>query len=169
MRVQIPSAAPTIFDTATVHNIRLVFIELQLPSRIIYLSISSIPKAGRGVFAKRTILANELIEICPVILIPNTQVQHVRYTELFNYYFSWGEQREHAAIALGYGSLYNHSYDPNATYIKKLPENTIEFVALRPIQKDSEILVNYNAGNPNDARPLWITNITPPKKKHNET
>ncbi len=98
------------------------------------------------------------------MLIPEIQVQHLRYTELFNYYFSWGEHRRQAAIALGYGSLYNHSYDPNATYVKQIPGMTIDFIALRTIPKGTEILVNYNAGNPRDSRPLWIKKIKPPKK-----
>ena len=143
---------------------RLVYIEFTTPPRCVYLSESSIPQAGRGVFASRTIKPNELIESCPIVLIPALQVQHLRYTELFNYYFSWGDKREQAAIALGYGSLYNHSYDPNATYVKQVPGMSIDFIALKPILRGTEILVNYNAGNPRDSRPLWIKNIKPPKK-----
>ena len=60
------------------------------------------------------------------------------------------------AIALGFGSIYNHSYEPNATYKIKPKEKIIEFVAIKNIEKNNEITVNYNFGNPKDKTPLWF-------------
>ncbi len=51
-------------------------------------------------------------------------------------------------VALGYGSLYNHSYSPNARYEDANPRTKL-FIALRDIQPGEEIVVNYNA-DPND-------------------
>jgi SET domain-containing protein len=44
-------------------------------------------------------------------------------------------------LALGYGSLYNHSYDPNATTLERGDELVI--TATRDIAKGDEIFINY--------------------------
>jgi len=66
-------------------------------------------------------------------------------------------------IALGFGSIYNHTYEPNATYKIKNTEKVIDFVALNDIKKDDEITVNYKYGNPKDKIPLWFEVIPLPK------
>lgn len=133
------------------------------PSQKIYLSESRIKNAGRGVFALVNVKKDEVIETCPVILIKEQQVSKIRHTELLNYYFMWGHDRKNhkAAICLGFGSLYNHSYSPNTTYNKLLDEELIAFIAIKDIKKDEEITVNYNYGNPKDKSPLWIKEIKP--------
>lgn len=131
------------------------------PSHKIYLSPSQIENAGRGVFAKVHIKKDEEIEQCPVIEIPPHQVEFIRQTEIYNYFFSWGKDFKQAAITLGFGSLYNHSYTPNATYVKRFKNKLITFVAIKDIEKDEEITVNYNHGNPDDKSPLWIKSIKP--------
>lgn len=137
-----------------------------LPSTKIFSSESKIPKGGRGVFAAKKIRKDEVIEICPIILIPTNEVSDLRKTELQNYYFMWDDEPAHhrAAICLGYGELYNHTYTPNATYKKIKENNTIEFIALEDIELNEEITVNYNQGNPNDKSTLWIRSIPPAEK-----
>ena len=147
----------------------------------VYLSKSKIPKAGRGVFAVTGIKQGEIIERCPIIETPVKDYSHLRKTELKSYYFLWnrvkakGDQNlwskkskvkikdKKAAIALGYGSLYNHSYQPNATYKKKFKEKVIDFIAICPIKKGEEITVNYNLGDPTNTSSLWIKSIKPPR------
>lgn len=63
------------------------------------------------------------------------------------------------AIGLGYTSLYNHSYRPNAMYRKRYSRRAIEIVARRIIQEGEEITINYN-GNPRSQKPIWFTPIT---------
>lgn len=129
----------------------------------IYISDSRIPKSGRGVFAKVDIKKGELIERCPVIEIPKSDVSNLKESALINYYFYYGTENERLAIALGFGSIYNHSYEPNTTYKKKPAEKVIDFVALQDIKKDDEITVNYNFGDPDDKSPVskWIKDIPP--------
>ncbi len=129
------------------------------PSDKVYLSKSAISNAGRGIFASVAIKAGEVIEICPVIEFPKKDLRFLKQTLLRNYYFMWGEGLQTVAVCLGFGSLYNHSYDPNATYMKHLEDETIHFNAIKDIAKDEEITVNYNHGNPNDKSPLWIKDI----------
>ncbi len=95
-------------------------------------------KKGRGVFASATIARGELVEVCPVIVIPAGQWPHIEPTVLALYIFNFGPEGEHAAIALGYGSLYNHSFAPNAEYTKSWDERLIRFTALRDIAVDEE-------------------------------
>lgn len=136
-----------------------------VPSSKIYLGESKIKNAGRGVFASQNIKKDEIIEQCPVILINEKEVTDLRKTELHNYYFMWGDDKKNhkAAICLGFGSLYNHSYTPNATYQKRKDNGIIEFIALKDIDKGEEISVNYNYGNPEDKSKLWIESIPPAK------
>ncbi len=123
---------------------------MNLYANKIYIKKSNIPKAGRGVFAIKTINKGELIEECPVIEIPLDDASNLKESALVNYFFYWGSNNERLAIALGSGSIYNHSYEPNATYKKYSRSKTIQFIAIRNIQKDEEITTNYNFGNPKD-------------------
>jgi hypothetical protein len=129
------------------------------PPKRIYISQSNIPKAGRGVFASGNIKREEVIEKCPVLILPRKDYPNLKKTALRNYYFMWGKST--AAVCFGYGSLYNHSYQPNATYKKRVKEQTIEFVAITDIKKGEEITVNYNYGDPEDKSPLWIKSVRP--------
>lgn len=122
----------------------------------VYLAKSGIKNAGRGVFAEQDIKKNETIEICPVILVPKADMSNLTESILVTYFFYFGKKKERLAVALGFGSIYNHSYNPNATYKIKATEETINFVAIKNIKKNEEIMVNYNFGNPNDKSPLWF-------------
>lgn len=113
---------------------------------------------GRGIFAKRKIFKGEIIERAPVIVLPAEQWNHIQRTVLFNYAYEWGGEGEYAAIALGYVSLYNHSYKPNALLEMCLDDDLMEIVALREIRAGAEILVNYN-GEPANAKPLWFKTV----------
>ena len=125
-------------------------------SEKIYIKQSKILDAGRGVFARCDIKKDELIEKCPVVEVPKYDVSNVREGILVTYFFYFGKNKQRLAIALGFGSIYNHSYKPNATYKIRHKEKTIDFIALKNIKKDDEITVNYNYGNPKDKSPLWF-------------
>ena len=102
---------------------------------------------GRGVFARRPIREGEEIERVPVVVVPlDDMKQGDDWTELAGYCFNWGDGT--VALALGYGSLYNHSYQPNARYDDRTPKVKV-FSALRDIEPGEEITVNYN-GEPGD-------------------
>jgi SET domain-containing protein len=113
-------------------------------------------KYGRGIFAARDIKRGERFEISPVIIFSKVEWEkHLKETALYNYVFYWGDESEYIAIALGYGSLFNHSYSPNAIFFNNNIENSIDFYALRDIKAGEEITVNYN-GDPEDQSPLWF-------------
>ncbi len=114
---------------------------------------------GRGVFARRPIAAGTIFERVPVVIFPRAQVfdkTDVPRPEclLTWYVYEWSlEQGEPlVAVAFGYGSLYNHSYQPNAIYRLEAPD-AIAYVAIRHIEANEEIMLNYN-GEPDDNTPV---------------
>ncbi|MCD8503020.1 MAG: SET domain-containing protein [Bacillaceae bacterium] len=108
---------------------------------------------NRGVFAIRNIKKGELLHEAPVISYPNEQHQYIEQTILGDYAFEYGIN--HSAILLGYGMLFNHSYEPNAVYEINFNNNTFDFFAFRDIKAGDEILINYN-GDVDDKDPLWF-------------
>lgn len=120
---------------------------------------SQIKNAGRGMFAKTAIAKNQIIETCPILETREEDYEKLKATRLRDYYFIWSDEPKKVALCLGYGALYNHSYEPNATYKKDTDSGTITFVAIKDIQAGEEITVNYNYGNPDDKSKLWIDDI----------
>lgn len=123
----------------------------------IYVSTSGIRHAGRGVFAGADIRKGEIIEQCPVIGIPDADAAHVSESLLATYIFYLGIKKDKPVLALGFGSLYNHSDYPNAKYAGCVREQRIDFIATRAIREGEEITVNYSPGRGEGSDPLWFT------------
>ena len=123
-------------------------------------------KGGRSVFARRDIAADEIFERAPVLLIPRAQVfgpgdAAQRAARISWYVFGWiNTRRDYVALALGYGSIYNHSETPNARYRMHLPD-VMEFFALRPIHAGEEITIDYR-GDEHQSKPLSFEISTEP-------
>lgn len=105
----------------------------------------------RGMIACEDIQKGGVIERCPVIRIPHDERPHLYQTKLKNYYFEW--TKTHDAIVLGYGSLINHSFTPNAAYRWDFRNNSMAYFAIRDIKKQEEVFINYN-GDPEDMSAL---------------
>ena len=110
---------------------------------------------GRGVFCTADIRKGDIIEICPVIVCPPEDRLLIDQTNLYNYYFLWEDDHKSTAIALGFGSIYNHSYAPNAVYETYYEDQIIQFIAIKDIPADTEITVNYNH-DPEDQTKVWF-------------
>jgi uncharacterized protein len=113
------------------------------------------PGRGRGVFATRPFRTSETIERAPVVPFPAEEWELFVKTRLDDYCFRWGASNEDGAVVLGYGSIYNHSFMPNARYFVRLEDEVLEFVALRDIAVGEEIVVNYNR-DPQCMEPVWF-------------
>ncbi|MHA1913807.1 MAG: SET domain-containing protein-lysine N-methyltransferase [Promethearchaeota archaeon] len=116
-------------------------------------------KKGKGVFAKRDIKLDTVIDIAHVIPIPNKDYKKIRKTVLYNYCYIW-EDPNHSpeftnAITLSISQFINHSYDPNVKYLYDYENKVMEFSALRDIVQGEEITVNYN-GLVKDESPVWF-------------
>lgn len=116
-----------------------------------FIFVKRVKGKGRGVFARRDLGKGTLIETAPVLLVPiNTVAGGLQNPDLARYFFMWNDK--YLAMALGYGSLYNHSYQPNARY-EDGRGKTLLFRAIRTIKAGDEITINYN-GRPRDRRPV---------------
>jgi uncharacterized protein len=107
---------------------------------------------GRGVVALCDIPLGTVIERCPVLIIPGKDRALTDRTIVFTYVYMWehGTTEQdlykgtgRAAIALGLSSLLNHSYAPNATFIRRIDDLELELKAGRDIAAGEEITIDY--------------------------
>jgi SET domain-containing protein len=119
------------------------------------LTTGTSPKRGRGVFAAKNIKKGTVIEISPVIVLTEKERKTIEKTLLFHYVFEWGNDKKKAALALGYVSLYNHSYDSNCEYEMEFGKKLMTIKAVKDIKKGEELFINYNAVH-NDKTKVWF-------------
>ena len=120
------------------------------------LYIDHIENKGRGVFTAEELSEEDLIEICPIIKIPEGQLSHIDKTILFDYYFLWEEEGYKGCILLGYGSIYNHDRNPNADMIFDYTDSTIKIMANQKITSGSEISIDYTGSGILKESDLWF-------------
>lgn len=126
-----------------------------MPQNQALLFIGPSEKGGRGVFSTSGISKGTLIETCPVISMPKGARSQLDQTRLHDYYFIWGEADQQCALVLGYGSLYNHDFQPNAEYEPDYQQDLLSFYARKDIKAGEEITVNYS-GDPAGNMALWF-------------
>ena len=112
---------------------------------------------GRGVFATRRFGIDDVVEVCPVLEVPADQRLALEATSLNGYVFEWAD--DGVGVALGCGSLYNHSWDANAGYEVDFDAGEIRVYAVRPIDAGEEVTINYT-GVPDGRGELWFVPAT---------
>lgn len=116
-----------------------------------YVFVQATENRGLGVFARQAIPQHTVIERVPLLLFPTKFLWHPDQTSpLANYVYAWDD--ETVGLALGFGSLYNHSYAPNARY-EDWGKNYKQFIAIDDIAAGVEITINYN-GSSEDSSPV---------------
>ena len=113
---------------------------------------------GRGVLTTEKINKETIIEEAPVIVMNNDDKLLVDQTLLHNYIFDWGNDKDKCCVALGFVSIYNHSYSSNCEYFMDFEEDTIQIKIVRVIQAGEELTINYN-GDWNDKKQVWFETI----------
>jgi SET domain-containing protein len=117
-----------------------------------WIGVKTYANRGRGVIALRDIPAGELIERTPVLVIPDADRETTDRSIIFTYVYMWehgtteqdlyaGSGR--AAIALGMSSLLNHSYNPNASFLRKIDELELELRSRTTIAAGEEVTIDY--------------------------
>ena len=97
---------------------------------------------GRGVYARVFIPAGTVFERAPLLVMSEKEALEGDHANMLPaYVFEYGKGK--VALALGFGSLYNHSYSPNARY-DDAGNQVKEYRALRDIERGEEITINYN-------------------------
>lgn len=133
-----------------------------------YVYVADSLRQGMGVFASKPIKPYTTIHTCPVLLMPSNQLHHLDTTSLTGYVFTWDDDGDYVAFALGVGSLFNHSSNPNTRYdmYSKFdrneetgfiyPFNAICFTTIEGVRENDELLVDYTGGGQID---LWFDPI----------
>jgi uncharacterized protein len=117
------------------------------------LQVGDSPIHGSGVFALRRFEPGEVIEVCPVVECAAGEEGLLEQTSLRGLYFHWAD--DGVAIALGYGSLYNHAWSSNARYETDVDAGVVRFVCVRSIADGEEVTINYT-GDPDGVGDLWF-------------
>ncbi len=78
-----------------------------------YLFIKQAETKGKGVFTNENISVDKIIEEAPVIVMSAEDRVNLDKTLLHDYIFAWGEKKDKCCVALGFVSMYNHSYQSN--------------------------------------------------------
>ncbi len=117
------------------------------------LYIEATEQMGRGVFTEEPIDAGTIVEMSPVVVMSAEDRKLLDKTLLHDYIFEWGNNR--CCVALGYISVYNHSYASNCEYEMEMEDEIIRIKAMRYIRAGEELFINYN-GTWNNKKPVWF-------------
>lgn len=119
------------------------------------LYIQSTQRKGRGVFTKKKIKSGTMVEDSPVIVMDMNDFQKLDKTLLQDYIFEWGEKEMQCALALGYLSLYNHSYKSNCEYFMKYKQQSMYIKTVKEVAAGEELTINYH-GDWNNKKMVWF-------------
>lgn len=108
------------------------------------LRVMQMRDGGRGLVASRTVRAGELLDSCPVLLLPEDAGGSVGASFIGNYVFEWDDapQAHTYALALGLTSLCNHSGRANAE-VTLYEEGWLQMTALRDIDEGEAVTIYY--------------------------
>lgn len=119
------------------------------------LYIDGADSKGRGVYTSESIEEGTVVEESPVIVMSSEERKWLDKTLLHDYIFEWGNKKDQCCVALGYVSLYNHSYKSNCEYEMDFKKKLISVRAVHFIKAGAELLVNYN-GDWDDEKRVWF-------------
>lgn len=129
-----------------------------------HLYLAQITEAlGLGAFSAKALKRGEILEAAPVVVL--TEKFKNLPIEIQHRVFNWGRLTKSQpdtslAIALGYGSYYNHSDTPNLLYKADKETMTIQFIARRDLKPNEQLTIHYNQ-NTNGSLPkktTWFKN-----------
>jgi len=112
-------------------------------------------KGGKGVYTSERIRKQVTIEVSPVIVMTKADRELLDKTLLHDYIFEWGTKRNQCCLALGYVSMYNHSYQSNCEYLMDYDQQLITVKTIRAIQPGEELCINYN-GDWDNGKKVWF-------------
>ncbi|KAF9350412.1 hypothetical protein BGX26_011403 [Mortierella sp. AD094] len=114
------------------------------------LYIQDCGQKGRGVVTRKLIPARTTIDISPILLFLSEEYTlYGQYTQLDHYTYRW---QGGMALALGLGSMFNHSNKPNVGFQRDFESKLIKYTTLREIQPEEELCISYGAN-------LWFPDM----------
>lgn len=100
---------------------------------------------GRGVIATKKIKSGEIIEICPLLILPDLDAEHITTkSDYLKFYALELVRIKKQVLHLGYGMIYNHSSNPNSEIEYQSGEDFILVRALVSIEPGEEITYDYD-------------------------
>ncbi|KAF8945008.1 hypothetical protein BGZ47_003398 [Haplosporangium gracile] len=122
------------------------------------LQIQDCGAKGRGIVTTVVVPARTVIDISPILLFPSEEYStHGQYTQLDHYTYRW---KGGMALALGLGSMFNHSSTPNVGFQRDIDNGLIRYSTLREIQVGEELCISYGPS-------LWFPNMEGPQGQNN--
>jgi hypothetical protein len=124
------------------------------PAALVVRRAAKYGRRSRAVFAAEPIAAGTVVETCPVIRVPKGELDPGQTCTLSDYVFvgradpAFGDV---LLIALGFGSLYNHSDTPNARFV--VWDDAVVITAVRDIAAGEEVTFDYGYPVAADPRP----------------
>lgn len=103
---------------------------------------SKIKSAGLGVYSLRDFKVEDIVEICPIIRVPD--YSFTKDNILTDYIFKDPLNEDYKLIALGNGSIYNHADVPNLKYYYH--NEKMIFQATKKILIGDELYISYGYG-----------------------
>jgi hypothetical protein len=124
------------------HNI-LPFLDedkISIKNKHLYIKKSNIEVAGLGVFTNKDLNTDDIIEVAPVLRV-QTKYLFQENNILNDYIFRDPYDENYKIVALGFGSMYNHSDSPNMKYFYQ--SNKMIYQAIKPISTGEELYISY--------------------------
>jgi uncharacterized protein len=108
---------------------------------VFQIAVRSSSLGGRGVFAAKSFIPDELIELCPLLILERSLWGSSAVLD--DHIVSVNFDHTSIALPLGYGALYNHGDYPNAIWTVGAGSSVMEVRATTRIALGEEILVHY--------------------------
>eukprot|EP00906_Rhabdomonas_costata_P021493 RCo031206 len=102
-----------------------------------HIRLGKSPIHGRGVFATKSFVPREIVEVCPTIEVSSSNIGG-----LLEDYVYYGEQPDVRVVVMGYGMMYNSWRNANLWYYRDTDNNFV-FVADRAIEEGEELMIDY--------------------------
>jgi SET domain-containing protein len=124
-------------------------IEIKEDDKRFYISKSTQPGAGRGLFAAVDIKKGDNLEVIGVMVERNSMAdQCTSFANDYKFAADYADSFKKHIVPFGYGGIVNHANNPSdqnveIRYIKKGPEDTCVYHFIRNVVKGEEILGDY--------------------------
>ena len=104
------------------------------------IEVKKTKRFGRGLYASKNIRSSQLLFEDPVLILTATECRHNKHTIIERYQYDWNGG---SAIALGNGSLFNHSAEANVVFKQDYRRNKMVFKSTRPIKAGEQLFIDY--------------------------
>lgn len=121
-------------------------IEAKLPLGYRHPSLVVMPVAGkgRGIFLTEPVTAGEVLEVCPVVPLKETEELPQTHS-LYAYPFLWEQPPYAEALGLGLASFINHSQTPNCDVLRDYERQCVIVITRFALPAGAELTYHYQS------------------------